>query len=125
MSTFYERVIKPAQDAEAYVAEKGGLPEITAAAHGLTVALDQTREEILGATFASRFLREPNDMLRSALDDGNLSPTTRHAVEAEGEAGLKRSELLTRHTAICSDITHALSHLVELRAELVISQEEF
>ena len=63
MIDFEEHVLKSAKDAEAFVAETGGLPEIDRATADLRVALDQTRNEIETAEFASRF---PNPAPRTS-----------------------------------------------------------
>ncbi len=124
-SQFYDRVVGPAQAADVYIAELGGLPVITAAAENLRRVLDQTREEIETATFADRFLDFPNDMLRQEIERGRYTPDTKAAVEAEGEKGLKRAQLRAGYRTVEGELNLGLSHLVALRADLVISQTDF
>jgi hypothetical protein len=122
MSDFYERVIKPSMDAEARIAELGGLPEITAAAGGLKEAIDHTRVEIEDADFASRFLPTRGE---NFVEMTKANPITRLAVEQEGERGLKREQLRHDLMGVEADVMSAIHRLVQLRADLAISQIEF
>ncbi|GEM_PF-3799631 len=124
-STFYEQVIQPQQDAEAHIAKIGGLPEITAAAEGLMSALAQTKTEIATATFASRFLGPSSDVTARILEQAAYSAPTVTAIEAEGEAGLKRVQLTSDYLTVENEVRLALAHLVSLRADLTLAQEGF
>lgn len=128
-SSFYERVIKPSEDAEQYVKDIGGLPEITASAETLFDVLDQTRKEIEEAEFApSRFPTQatPSQIeLINGPGSASLSPLYRRAIEDGGLAGAKRFELETRLVDIQSHLSRTLWHLTHLRAEIKVSKTEF
>jgi hypothetical protein len=122
---FREHVLEPAEAADKHIADIGGLPEISRASADLRAAIDQTGQEIDTAQFASRYSRKPSDYLRIASDGSNLTPSTRMAIDEEGEAGLKRSELRARLMNVSSGLAGLVDELVQLRADLDISQQEF
>jgi len=59
--TSFATGVSAQEDAERFIMETGGLPEITRAALDLTSAFDQTLVEIEGAELASRFLDTLSD----------------------------------------------------------------
>jgi|SRR3989344_2160215 len=124
MIDFEEHVLKSAKDAEAFVAETGGLPEIDRATADLRVALDQTRNEIETAEFASRFPNPPSEFFRTMSEEAGLTWNAKAAIEEEGEAGLKRESLKARHLKIENDLLRLIGDLVELRTDLKVSQIE-
>lgn len=124
MTDFYEGVILPSQEADRFVAETGGLPEITRASKDLSTAIDQTREEIATAHFASRFPEIPRDEFQIMLGGRSFSSMTVFAIEDEGEAGLKRAHLMAELSAVEGGLTSLISRLVNLRTDLAVSQKE-
>lgn len=122
--TDFGEVLESQRQAEAFIAETGGLPEITRAAQDLRDALDQTRGEIAEATFASRFPNPPGDYFNATRARTNFSPRTSQLVAIEGEAGAKRSELEHGLEAIELDLFSLINRLVELRCNLIVSQTE-
>lgn len=125
MVDFHEHVIKPVEESEAYIAEKGGLPEIERAAEDLRAAIDRTRGEIAAATFAERFKPVMSVMARNTGVMDDLSTLHRAAAEAGGEQGLKRAQLETDLQHAEQELFKLIDRLVRIRADLVISQEEF
>lgn len=126
MKDFYN-VIGIIQKSQDFVNETGGLPEIARASVDLQAALGQTRVEIENAVFAERFLPEVGDYFRATAKAGQgaLTPRTHAVVETEGEAGLKRETLRVEVDRIQNGLVSLLSRLVELRCDLVVSQQEF
>jgi hypothetical protein len=103
------------------------MPEITAATENLRTAIEQTREEILEAEFATRFRPVLSDNSRALLDgpgSRTLSPRSRELAEKEGEQGLKRSELLHGIDRIEGELGGLIARLVELRTNLAVSKTE-
>ena len=122
---FKDHVVKPAREADQYVAEIGGLPEISRASLDLRAAVDKTGLEIDSAQFASRFATEPSEYFRTMTASVTFTADTRRAIDEEGEAGLKRAELSARLMHVGNELTSLIHELVELRADLHISQQEF
>lgn len=118
----YRDVIKPAQDFDAYIAELGDLPEISAAAQGLMAAIDLTEQEIANAVFATRFNRNLTNFHRNFLEDFPQSLILSQALRAEGEAGIKRFSLEAQLRTVNSDLSNSISKLVAIRADLKLSQ---
>ena len=131
LSSFNGRVIQPGLEADRWIAEIGGLPEITRAAADLQVALDQTAEEIRTAELAGRF---PNVSVanweqfaegRPLATVRGLSPAILSAGMKGGEAEMKRASLLLAHTALQDEMHGLIDKIVRLRADLKLAQEEF
>ena len=127
MIDFHEGVIRPAEEAEAYIAEKGGLPEITRASEDLRTAIDRTREEIASATFADRFKPVVSNNARNigVLEGQGLSLLSLSAAETDGERGMKRVQLEVDLSHAEMELFRLIDLLVRIRADLIISQEEF
>ena len=124
MTTNGEQLGQASIDAEAYIHEAGSLPEIDSASADLRKAIDQTRLEIDGADFAKRFPTEASDHFRTMLNLEGLAPAVLAAIEREGEAGHKRAHLLASLDRIDSGLNSLIRALVEIRADLVTSQDE-
>jgi len=121
----FNQSIAAHQASDAFVAETGGLPEISRASFDLRTAIEQTRTEVLEATFApSRFPTTTSDFFNSMVDGVHLSPRAKQAVAVEGEAGYKRSELEHDLLAIQAGLQSLISQLVDLRCNLKVSQTE-
>lgn len=124
----YERVIRPSEEAEQFIKDTGGLPEIVAAAEGLFAAIEQTRGEIEGAVFAEdRFSTEltPDDKNRIEATATKLSPRMQYALEDEGTAGAKREQLTIRLEQVANQVYQTVRNFLELRTDLVVSQQNF
>lgn len=91
--TDFGEVLESRRQAEAFIADTGGLPEITRAAQDLRDALAQTRTEIAEATFASRFPNPPGNFFETMKNSAGFAPRTKFLVAEEGEAGHKRAAL--------------------------------
>jgi hypothetical protein len=124
MNDFFDRTVRTQAETEGRIAEVGGLPVITEAASGLREALDQTRSEIEAAVFAERFPRTVSDNAREFLKEHRLSPEAMAALELEGEAGLKRVELLSELRTIEGSMSSLVHRLITLRADLYVSRSE-
>lgn len=110
--------------AEEFIAETGGLPEITRASADFLAAIDQTDEEIAAAVFAERFRRTTGNHFMAMASGAKLSPRTQQLVEEEGEAGIKRSELEHELRSIAVNFSSLAGRLVRLRCDLIVSQME-
>jgi hypothetical protein len=109
---------------EAFIAESGGLPEIWRAATDLRAAFDTTWGEIANANFASRFVNPPSDTFGVMIGSTALLPLASQLVEEEGEAGMKRASLEAGLTRIQNELFSLLNRFVELRCDLIVSQDE-
>jgi hypothetical protein len=103
---------------ERYIAETGGMPEIT------TAALQKTEDEILGAEIASRFPREPSEWFTINAGHVALSPVLQNLIAQEGEAGHKRGVLLLSCRALRASLMGLVYNLVLLRTDMITSQQE-
>ncbi|HVW23472.1 MAG TPA: hypothetical protein VHB51_03260 [Candidatus Saccharimonadales bacterium] len=108
-----------------YIEQMGSMPEIHRASADLRAALDATRAEIESAELASRFPKTPSDNFRALVDTAHLSPLAKLAVESEGEAGMKRAQLLVRASQLDLELNHLIYGIVELRADVKTSQIEY
>lgn len=124
MVDFKEHVLKPADEADAFIKETGSLPEIEQAAAGLRAAINQTRTEIEAAIFAERFPRVASDNFMDMAGD-HLTLMTRIAIRDEGEAGYKREQLKLGLARIEDELDSLIGRFVMLRTDLAVSQEEF
>lgn len=122
--TMFSNVLETMHQGEKYIQDTGGLPEIARAAQDLRDAIDKTRSEIVDADIASRFINPPGDLFKATMAVNNLSPRSQQLVAEEGEAGLKRSHLESGLESIEHDLFSIIGRLVELRCDLIVSQEE-
>lgn len=126
--TSFGHVLGDREAAEAFIAETGGLPEIMSATEGLLAAIEQTRQEIGTATFApSRFPTELTAEKRNIVEvyGGSLTVLATQRIEDEGLAGLKRMSLEIGLDSIEGAVFGAIHRLLELRADLIVSQQEY
>ena len=114
------------QAAAEFVSTTGGLPEITRRSADLRTAIDQTREEIEGAVFASRFPTSASDWFGVISTNGsNFTISTMQAVDEEGEAGFKRASLKARLDTAEGALFSLIDEITAIRTDLKVSQEEF
>lgn len=127
MVDFRTDVLVPAQQADEFIANTGGLPEIARAASDLRAALEQTRNEIAAAKFADRFPLEASDWFSVVTGSGDQPLTYRaqEAVAKEGEAGYKRVALEVGVEQIEHQLFGLIGRLVEIRCDLIVSQQDF
>jgi hypothetical protein len=129
MTDFFELSIEAKANADRFVNDTGGLPEIWRASADLRTALDRTRQEIAGAIFApNRFPARPISPERQYEEGSQILPNgtppgLRSAVVREGASGAKRYSLETDLTRIEHGLSMLLHELVILRTDLVVSQD--
>lgn len=124
MVDFNKDVVAVVQEARAFIAETGGLPEIDRASLDFRNAIEQTRLEIKAATIAVRFPRKASGYFDVMSQTGTvaMTPRAQEAVEQQGEAGFKREGLRVELARIESSMGSLVSRLVELRCDLAVSQ---
>lgn len=124
MVDFNKDIVAVAQEARAFIAETGGLPEIDRASLDFRTAIEQTRLEIEAASLADRFPRKVSDYFDVMSQTGTaaLTPRAQEAVEQEGEAGFKREGLRVELAQIENSMSSLVARLVELRCDLAVSQ---
>ncbi len=127
MVNFDTDVVARGNAARDFIAQTGGLPEISRASVDFLTAIAQTREEVEAATFARRFSVVTSDYFQTMTRSGEASLTSRarESIEAEGEAGHKRESLRAELASIEYAVTLLVAKLVEVRCDLVVSQQEF
>ncbi len=127
MINFERDIVAVGQQGRDYIAEAGGLPEISRASVDFQSAVDQTRREVENAMFAKRFPRTASDyfLTVSASGASPLAPQTEVAVTSEGEAGFKRQALRSELDRIEYAMNSLVACLVELRCDIVVSHQEF
>ncbi len=127
MINFERDILAVGQQSRDFIAEAGGLPEVSRASIDFQSAIDQTRAEVEAAEFADRFSRTCSDYFTSTTRAGDspIAPRAEAAVTSEGEAGFKREALRAELDRIQHEIGSLVARLVEVRCDLIVSQQEF
>lgn len=124
-SDFYERVIQPSEEGQALLELMGGRPEIEQAAELLHRVIDETREDISSAELASRFPRHTSEHFDTMTFGLVRSSTARALIDAEGEAGAKKAQLLANLSALEFQLGTIIGGIVSVRADLRAAKTEF
>ncbi len=119
------QVLRSQHAAAEYVAEVGGLPEIDRASTDLVTAINHTRGEILEAQIARRFPRDTSDIFDSTTASLPIAAGALWAIEKEGEAGMKRYQLLCDLEVVEDQLASLIGRLVHIRADLHAASTEF
>ena len=121
----FDEAVNSSNESAAFIAEMGGLPEITDASQSFQDAITRTRAEIDAAVFAaSRFSSQHGDHFENAVRSVRLSPRAQELIAEKGEGGFKQAELEDRVDAIQDRFSLLLHDLVALRVDLRVSQIE-